>query len=85
MTVAIEIPDNVSRACRETGNDLSQRAVEALAADLYRSGIITAHAVQEMLHHSSRWETEAFLKRSAAFLDYTEADLESDIATLQKR
>jgi hypothetical protein len=37
-----------------------------------------------MLHMSSRWEVEAFLKRAQAYLDYSEADLERDIAAIRQ-
>lgn len=33
-----------------------------------------------MLGFNSRWETDAFLKQAGAYLDYTEADLERDLA-----
>ena len=37
-----------------------------------------------MLHLSSRWETDAFLKSREAYLDYTEADLEGDAQTIRE-
>jgi hypothetical protein len=40
--------------------------------------------VQRMLHLPSRWEIDAFLKRSKAYLDYTEADLEQDILAIRQ-
>ena len=60
------------------------RALEALALEAYRAGEITEAEVQQMLHMSSRWEAEAFLKRAQAYLDYSEADLEQDIAALRR-
>lgn len=36
-----------------------------------------------MLNLRSRWEVEALLKRSYAYLDYTEAELEQDLRTLE--
>jgi hypothetical protein len=33
-----------------------------------------------MLGFTSRWETDSFLKQAGAYLDYTEADLEHDLA-----
>lgn len=37
-----------------------------------------------MLNLPSRWEVESFLKRAQAYLDYTEADLDRDIAAIRK-
>ena len=35
--------------------------------------------MQRILGHTSRWETDAFLKKAEVYLDYTEADLEQDL------
>ena len=39
--------------------------------------------VQQMLGLGSRWETETFLRRAVAFHDYTQDDLERDIAAIR--
>jgi|TARA_B100000315_G_C14173322_1_gene405543 hypothetical protein len=57
--------------------------VEALAAEEYRTGILTAAQVQEMLGLTSRWDTDAFLKEHRCFLDYCEDDLARDIAVIR--
>ena len=83
MNVAIEIPENVSAPLRSRWKDVPRRALEAVAAEAYRSGALTAHQVGELLSHGSRWETESFLKRVQAYLHYGEADLERDLAALR--
>jgi len=83
MNVAIEIPENVSASLRSRWKDVPRHVLEAAAADAYRSGVLTAHQVGEWLGHSSRWETEAFLKQVQAYLHYGEDDLEQDLATLR--
>lgn len=84
MNVAFEIPEEVSPRLAARWGDLSRRSLEAVAADAYRTGVLTAQEVQRMLDLPSRWEVEAFLKRAQAHLDYTEADLASDLATLRR-
>jgi predicted HTH domain antitoxin len=83
MNVAIEIPENVSASLRSRWKDVPRRALEAVAAEAYRSGALTAHQVGELLGHGSRWETEAFLKQAQAYLHYSEDDLERDLAALR--
>lgn len=83
MNVAIEIPEKISVPLRSRWKDVPRRALEAVAAEAYRSGALTAHQVGELLGHGSRWETEAFLKRVQAYLHYTEDDLEHDLAVLR--
>ena len=56
---------------------MPRRVLEAVAVETYRSGVLTAFQVSELLGHSSRWETESFLKRAHAYLHYTEDDLEA--------
>jgi hypothetical protein len=84
MDVAIKVPEDVARQLEATWGSVSQRALEALALEAYRSGVITEAEVQRMLNLSSRWEVEAFLRRAQAYLDYTEADLEQDVETIRQ-
>jgi hypothetical protein len=69
MNITIEVPEDVAHRLESIWGDLPQRAVEALAIEAYRSGVITKAEVQRMLHLSSRWEVDAFLKRANAYLD----------------
>jgi predicted HTH domain antitoxin len=84
MNITIEVPEDVAHQLESIWGDLPQRAVEALAIEAYRSGVITEAEVQRMLHLSSRWEVDAFLKRAKAYLDYTETDLEQDILAIRQ-
>jgi hypothetical protein len=84
MNVAIQIPDDVSESLRERWGDVARHALEAVALEGYRSGALTASQVGRLLGHTSRWETEAFLKRMGAWLHYTEADLDKDLAVLRE-
>ena len=51
MNVAIEIPENVSAPLRSRWKDVPRRVLEAVAAEAYRSGALTAHQVGELLGH----------------------------------
>ena len=84
MNITIEVPEDVAHQLESIWGDLPQRAVEALAIEAYRSGVITEAEVQRMLHLPYRWEVDAFLKRAKAYLDYTEADLEQDILAIRQ-
>ncbi len=83
MNIAIEVPEDIGHQLLARWGDISQRALEALTLEAYRSEVITEVQVQRMLNLSSRWEVEAFLKRAKAYLDYTEADLEQDILAIR--
>ena len=82
MEVLLNVPDEIVEKLRETWTDLSAHALETLAAEAYHTGVLTAAEVQRMLGLSSRWETDAVLKRAGAYLHYFAEDLEQDIATI---
>ena len=83
MNVAIEIPESVSAPLRAHWLDVPQRVLEAVAAEAYRSGALTAFQVGELLGLGSRWVPDAFLQRVQAHLHYSEDDLERDLAALR--
>jgi predicted HTH domain antitoxin len=84
MEVLLNVPDDIVEKLRESWTDLPARALKTLAAEAYRSGALTVSEVQRMLGLSSRWETDAVLKREGAYLQYSEKDLEQDIATTRR-
>lgn len=84
MEVSLQVPDDLVDKLQVRSKDLSRQALESLAADSYRVGILTSAEVQRMLGLSTRWETDAFLKERKAYLHYTEEDLEEDIATFRR-
>ena len=83
MNIAIEIPDDIARQLEARSGQVSRAVLEAVAIEAYRSGAITPAQVQQMLGLSSRWETEALLRRAEAYHDYTMDDLERDIAAIR--
>lgn len=83
MKIAIEVPEDIACQLQAKWGNLSQRTLEALTLEAYRSGAITEAQVQRMLNLSSRWDVEQFLKQAQAYLDYTEVDLEGDIHAIR--
>lgn len=83
MVVQLQVPDDIAEKLVEKSSDLPRWALEALAVDAYREGVLTAFEIQRLLGLSSRWKTDEFLKRSGADLGYTEEDLREDAATLR--
>ena len=84
IEIELNIPDEIARQLKEGWDDLPRRALEALAAEGYRSGVLTSAQVQQMLNLESRWETDAFLKAHQCYLDYGKEDLIRDIASIGK-
>ena len=84
MNLEIDLPKDIANLLAARWHGLAHRTLEALAVEAYREGALSEAQVQRMLGMRSRWETEAFLKRSRAYLHYTEEDLERDIAAIRK-
>ncbi|MEW6756190.1 MAG: UPF0175 family protein [Candidatus Latescibacterota bacterium] len=83
ITIDIELPDDIAQRLKGKWENLPQRAVEALAAEGYRAGVLTALQVQQMLNLPSRWEADAFLQERRCYLDYNEEDLARDLAVIR--
>ena len=83
MQVSLEVPDDIVHKLEAGWSDLPRYALEALAAQAYRSGLLTAAEVQRMLGLGTRMETDVILKRSGAWMDYSEDDLRQDLDTLR--
>jgi hypothetical protein len=81
MEIAITLPDDLGAQLAEQWADLPRHALEALAAEAYRQGLLSSAEVQRILGFSSRFEVARFLKRSGVPVDYAEADLEVDRQT----
>lgn len=82
MEISITVPDHIAEQLLEQWRDLPRHALEVLAADAYRHGLITGGQVQRWLELPSRDDVDAFLKRAGGYLHYTVEDLERDARTL---
>ena len=84
MDIAIQLPEDVARVLQEKWGDLSQHTIETLAVEGYRARVLTAAQLRRMLGFQTRMEVDAFLKQHGVYLDYTDADLDQDLATLDQ-
>jgi len=83
MEITLSIPDDVAKRLSATGDDLSRRALEALALEGYRDQTLTLYQISEMLG-LSRVETEDFLgRRHVPLSEISEADLDREAAVFE--
>ncbi len=82
MTLTLEIPDALSEPLQKRFGDLSRRALEDLAVDGYKSGVLSSFQVGKLLGHASRWDTDAFLKQHEAWLHYSADDIQHDLRVM---
>ncbi len=81
--VTIELPPAIEQNLGAGGRDISRRALELLAVDGYRETRLSQRQVGEMLGMNF-WETEAFLKKHEAYLQYDISDFNRDREALQR-
>ncbi|MBR8833401.1 MAG: UPF0175 family protein [Stigonema ocellatum SAG 48.90 = DSM 106950] len=84
MQITIDLPDEIASTIQEKWDNFPRRVLECLAIEAYRQGVITSAQVGRMLHLSSRYEVDNFLKQAEAYLHYDEVDFEQDLLTMQK-
>ena len=83
MRIALNLPSELLRRLEVRRGDPARWALEAVVAEAYREGVLTSAEVGRALGHTSWTQTEAFLKRACAHLDYTTEDLRRDTNTLR--
>lgn len=81
MQIAITVPDDLGARLADQWRDLPRHALEALAADAYRQGVLTSAEVQRILDLPSRFDVARFLGKAGVPLAYDEAELEADRRT----
>jgi predicted HTH domain antitoxin len=83
MRVEIDLPEGIVRELEKVWKNLPRRALEAIAAEGYRSDALSRGQVGTLLGLSF-YETEAFLKEHLGFLKYDEGDLDRDRAEMDR-
>jgi len=83
MQVTVEMPDQVARQWGDTPDAVGRHVLEGAAVEGYRAGRLSQRQVGAMLG-LDYWQTEAFLSQRSVPLNYTDADLSVDSATLEK-
>jgi len=84
MDIVFSVPDRLAERLEERWGDLSERALQAIVADGYREEVLPLGEVREILGHSTRLETEQFLKDRGILLEMTEEELEKDARTARE-
>jgi hypothetical protein len=83
MKVLFHIPDDVAEKL-SAGGDVERQALEGLALESYRVGMLTKAELRRLLGLRSRYALDGFLKSHDVYDVYTLEDLERERATLQR-
>jgi hypothetical protein len=80
-TISLDLPEDIARQLKSKWKDLTRAALESLAAEAYRSDLISTEQVRRLLGLATRFDVEEFLKLHSVY-DYTLEDFERDRETL---
>ncbi len=81
IEITVQLPENVARSFGDNPTDMARTLLQDAAIEGYRAGRLSHRQVGEMLG-LDYWQTEAFLSQNRVPLNYTVADLEEDLRTL---
>ena len=80
MTITLNLPEDVAQHLASRGEDPSRTALEALALEAYRSRTLSEDQIRRMLGFETRMEVHGFFKKHDLYLNYTNGDLQDDLA-----
>ncbi|WP_020504839.1 UPF0175 family protein [Lamprocystis purpurea] len=83
MTLTLDIPDPVLRRLQSRCADVPRAVLEGFAVESYRTGTLSRAEIGDLLGHTSRWDTQAFLAEHQAWPVPTLEEVTSDIASLR--
>jgi hypothetical protein len=84
MNLTVEIPDDLVGRLRAHGDDLSRRALEALALEEYKSGHLTEDELRRLLGFGTRYQLDGFLKAHDVWIEYTLEDFRREVDSLER-
>lgn len=84
MQLTVQIPDDLADRLSSRGGDLSRRALEALAAEEYRSGRLTKPVLRTLLGFETGDQIDGFLKAHEVYEDVTLQDIENELEGLKR-
>ena len=83
MAVNIDHPEDIEEMLEKQWGNLPRHALEALAIEGYRTGVLSRSQVRRMLGFETRAEVDDFMKHAGIPFDYTLDDFEHDAETSQ--
>jgi predicted HTH domain antitoxin len=81
MAVKIDLPEDIEELLEKQWGNLPRHALEALAIEGYRRGVLSRSQVRRMLGFETRAQVDEFMKRAGIPFDYTLDDFQHDAQT----
>lgn len=82
MQITLEVPEDIANALGGGPMAIDRAALEGLAAEGYRTGLLSETQIMRLLSFPSRFAVHDWLRERQIPYRYTEADLSGDLAAL---
>ena len=82
MTLEITVPEPLSAVLQQGIPDLNRAALEGIAVQGYRKGILSLMDIRQLFGFASRWDAQSCLAQQGAWPSYTEKDIAHELAPL---
>lgn len=76
--ITVQLPDEIASRLAAAWKDLPRAALESLALEAYRSEVLTAGELRQLLSFDSSYELDGFLKQRGVYLEYTLEELDRE-------
>jgi predicted HTH domain antitoxin len=80
MHLTIDLPPDISEVLQGRWGDVSRRALEAMAVETYRTGVLSESQIKRLLGFENRLQIHALLKEHRVPYRYSKLDLQNDLA-----
>ncbi len=79
MQLTLDLPEDVLEVLTNRCADVPRYALEALAAEGYRSGVLSESQIKRMLGYESRLQVHSLLKEHGVPYRYAVTDVSDDL------
>ena len=84
MDLTVCIPDDIAARLNRGSDDLSRRALEALALEEYKGGHLTKPELRRMLGYKSRYELDIFVKEHQVDESFTFEEIQAQVDVVKR-
>jgi len=82
--ITVQLPEDIAQGLEAKWKDLPRAALEAMAIEAYRTGVLSGYQVRLMLGFQTRYELDGFLKQHNVWEKaYSLEDFKKDDETWQ--
>jgi hypothetical protein len=83
-SITLDLPDNIIQSLQSKCANLPRFALESLALEAYRAGILSTAELQQLLGYDTSYALDGFLKEHGVYLEYTPEELNREAGSSRR-